>query len=266
MTVPPGRDHHHLRGEGGRAQAVEHHDVVPVGLAAEVLQGQLGQPLPEERGRDLVVEERDVARIDPQSPLEAREVEDRVGAVLLDPGPDDLPRLSELGEIILGAAQDGSSRIRETGGDDVPKSVGGHGTLLLSIRRRLAHATPLLRWSRRARPAASIVRWTSWSAVAPSRRPKREDEVAVVLERGRQPAGGKQREVAKAQDRPAQVSPDHDELLVRARLHHLLLEVEVEEKVTLDVRVGHHALHLGHDLVQPVERGLGSCAARRART
>ena len=92
----PGSHHHHVRREGGGTQAVEHHDVVAVRPAAEVLQRHLGEPLPEYRRGQLVIEEGHVVGVDAQPALEPREVEDGVDAVLLDPRLDDLPGVAKL--------------------------------------------------------------------------------------------------------------------------------------------------------------------------
>jgi hypothetical protein len=96
-----------VRGERGAGQAVEDGDVVARRGAAQMLQRERLQPIPVERGGDLVVGPAQILRLHRQRVVEAGEDVDRLGASLAD----DRPRLLQLREVVRGGREDLAARI-----------------------------------------------------------------------------------------------------------------------------------------------------------
>ena len=122
-----------MGGERCSRHPVEEHDVVALGSPPEVLEREGPDPVRVERGGELVVEERGLARRGGQAALEPGEVEDGLGPVFPDPSLDERPGVAQLPEVVLGARDDGPPGVGEA------RRVG----IAESITRDLVHAGAL---------------------------------------------------------------------------------------------------------------------------
>ena len=78
-----------------------------------MLEGQGPESIAIERGGQLVIGKGKVLGRRREPPLESREVEDRLAAILADPSLDDPPGVLELPEVVPGAGQDPTPGVRE---------------------------------------------------------------------------------------------------------------------------------------------------------
>src|SRR5207247_690905 len=118
------RDQREVHGKGRRRHAVEEHGVMPVGGAAEVLQGEGAKTVAVEGRRHLVVGPGEVLRVEVERSFEPGEVED-AGAGCESPR-DHPPRPAKLSDVVLGAADDPAARVRQAGRELVAEGGGAH--------------------------------------------------------------------------------------------------------------------------------------------
>ena len=120
-------DEHEVRGERRARQPVEQRRVVALGRPAEMGERRRAEAVEVERGREEVARDGQLVGYQREAVLEAGEVEDGVWAVLLHAGRHVAPGLLQLAEVVFGARQDATARVRETGGVLVPVGVGRPG-------------------------------------------------------------------------------------------------------------------------------------------
>ena len=106
-------DQHLHRHVDRRREPVRKQDVVAAGNAAQVLERELLEPPPVNGGCELVVEERRVGLAERQRPLEAREVVEPAGPMML---LHQLPRPPELAVVVRRAAEDPAPGVRHAFG------------------------------------------------------------------------------------------------------------------------------------------------------
>jgi len=121
------RQHHVAGDEEGRGLAIAQHQIVPRGIAAELVQAEGTDAIVEQCGGDLVIEEVDVVGLDPHAAVEAVQDVDRLAALGLHAPPHHRPGGLQLLQIVDGGADDLAARVGDLWGEFIAETIACHG-------------------------------------------------------------------------------------------------------------------------------------------